>query len=73
MEAKSSKNRRKFGQKTCAIEVFLYISYKNAVFSVFGVFSFGGNINFKFGGHGVAQVGQHHRVQADQELLDVGL
>jgi hypothetical protein len=51
---------------------FVYFIQKCS-FSVFGVFSFGGNNNLKFEGHGVAQVEQHHSVQVDHELLDVGL
>jgi hypothetical protein len=60
MATKSSKNRRKFGQKTCAKEGFSYISLKNAVFSKVSYFPFGFNNILKAGEHGVSQVVQHH-------------
>jgi hypothetical protein len=60
MAALSSKNRRKFGQKTCAIGFFFIYFMKNAVFSIFGDFSFSVNKNLKLKGHEVARVVQHH-------------
>jgi hypothetical protein len=53
---------------------FIHLFHKKCIFfSKFGDIPFGINNTLKFKGHGVAQVVQHHCVQADQELLDVGL